>query len=206
MNEFHSQTPIEYYRGDTGQQFKPCKHCRQMIDPKAKVCPYCRKSQSNTLLTVLIIGVALFFGVPFLVGFIHGITGQTTTSTVKTGSTSNTENSINQIVYDDRGIKIFYKGTNETSRYIDLYFLIENNTDTNYCVQERNFSVNDFMISTTFSADVAAHKKINDNIRIYKSDLSDNNIKDIEKTEFNFHIFEWNHISGGFDTETITLY
>ena len=34
---------------------KKCKHCKEEIDAKAKVCPHCRKKQSNPILTVIIV-------------------------------------------------------------------------------------------------------------------------------------------------------
>ena len=36
---------------------KPCKHCRQMIDKRATVCPYCRKKQGNLgcLIAILVV-------------------------------------------------------------------------------------------------------------------------------------------------------
>lgn len=46
---------------------KPCKYCKQMIDKKASVCPYCRKSQSSALgcgcLTAIVVFVMLFLSV-----------------------------------------------------------------------------------------------------------------------------------------------
>ena len=39
------------------QPMKQCKHCRQMIDARAKVCPYCRKKQSSSgCLVLLLVG------------------------------------------------------------------------------------------------------------------------------------------------------
>lgn len=67
----YSQTEIEYTRGNP--QTKLCKYCRSEMDVRASVCPSCRRKQSNPLLAVLLIAVAVFIGVPFIVGFLNGI-------------------------------------------------------------------------------------------------------------------------------------
>lgn len=50
-------------------QTKICKYCRSEIDNKAKICPYCHKKQSHPLLTA----VAIFFGLPFMIGLFSGL-------------------------------------------------------------------------------------------------------------------------------------
>lgn len=55
-------------------QTKLCKYCRSEMDVRASVCPSCRRKQSNPLLAVLLIAVAVFIGVPFTVGFLNGVT------------------------------------------------------------------------------------------------------------------------------------
>ncbi len=46
---------------------KKCKYCQTEIDSKAKVCPHCRKKQSN-IQKWIIIGVVVILVVPFLIG------------------------------------------------------------------------------------------------------------------------------------------
>ena len=42
---------------DNIQKMKQCKYCRQMIDKKAKICPFCRKKQGSGCLSVVVAGV-----------------------------------------------------------------------------------------------------------------------------------------------------
>lgn len=188
-------------------QTKLCKHCRSQMDVRATVCPSCRKKQSHPFLTVMLILAAAFIGIPFCIGFMKGVTGESRKTTVQPSNSVESESTPVQsrLVYDKDGIRISYTGIEENSSRLQVKFLIENNTDKRYCIQQRDFSVNGYMIDALMSADVAAHKKCNDQIKVYKSNLSDNGIDQIENIEFKFHIFEWDHLSGGFDTDIITL-
>ena len=88
----------------------------------------------------------------------------------------------------------------------EVKLLIENNTNTDYCIQTRNMSVNGYMMDPVFSPDVAAGKKANDSITFYKTQLEENDIDRIDQMEFNFYIFSWDDmLDSGFDTETIIL-
>lgn len=110
------------------------------------------------------------------------------------------------VLYDANGIKITYKGITSGWMGTDVNLLIENNTDTDYCIQVRNMSVNGFMVDPTFSPDVAAGKKANDAISFYSSQLEENNIDKIEQLEFYFHIFSWDDMmDSAIETDTIVL-
>lgn len=192
-------------------QTKLCKYCCSEMDVRASVCPSCRRKQSHPLLTALLIATAVFIGLPFCVGFVKGFTGSTKKSSqVSEVSRSDTvtpssEQTQKTVVYNKNGILIYYTGIEELSSRYELKFLIENNTDIEYCVQERNFSVNGYMVSSSISAKTAPHKKNNDRITIFKSSLEKNNISDIKDIEFNFHIFDWNDWTSGFDSDTIKI-
>lgn len=47
----------QMYNQQPSGMMKPCKHCRQMIDKRATVCPYCRKKQGNLgcLIAILVV-------------------------------------------------------------------------------------------------------------------------------------------------------
>lgn len=46
------------------EQMKKCKHCQTDIPKKAKVCPNCRKKQSNKLgIALIVVGVLIVIGV-----------------------------------------------------------------------------------------------------------------------------------------------
>lgn len=222
----YSQTEHEYYRGEQNfpppppqqspyQQTKLCKYCRSQMDVRAAVCPSCRKKQSHPLLTVLLIAAAVFLGIPFCVGFVQGVTKGLNensvqdvkeTSTVKSEPAAKSSHSnINKVAYNKNGIKITYTGIEEKSSYFEIQFLIENNTDKKYCVQDKDFSINGYMINSIMSATVAPHKKMNDGIKVYKSQLTENKIDRVEYIEFKFHIFDWDNWLDGYDTNSIKI-
>lgn len=108
-------------------------------------------------------------------------------------------------LYNANGIKIMYKGISYDYGYRNIDLYIENNSSKNVTVQVRDFSINGYMIDPMFSSDIAAGKKINDDISIFSSDLFDNNIDEIETIEFYFHIFDSDSWSNDFDTDIIKI-
>lgn len=117
-----------------------------------------------------------------------------------------TAETINQVVYDDNNIKVTYTGIEEKPSRYEIMFLIENNNDDyTCCVQDRNLSVNGFMISGGISATVAPQKKKNDGISIYKSRLEENNIDSIENIEFTFAIYNWDTLTSVADSDVISI-
>lgn len=209
----YSQTEIEYTRGNQNHpQTKLCKYCRSEMDVRASVCPSCRKKQNHPLLTVLLIAaVSIFIVIPFLNGLRDGIKkglNNTSTSSVDRQADKQDSESTEQesrLLFNQKDIKISYTGIEETSSRIKIKLFIENNSDTNYCVQVRDFSVNNYMIDPSFSSEIAPKKMINDTITISKSKLDENNISELENVEFKFHIFDWDHWSDGFDSDIINL-
>lgn len=119
--------------------------------------------------------------------------------------TSKTENSSNaeKVIYDKNNVKIVYKGISEGSydKYINLY--IENNSSKNFTVQVRDFSINGYMIDPVFSPNIAAGKKINDDISIHKSKFEKNDIDEIKDVELKFLILNSDDYSDNIETETI---
>lgn len=90
------------------------------------------------------------------------------------------------VIYDANGITITYKGIEEEFTGLGIKVLIENNSDKDCMVQDRDFSLNGFMVDTYFSPDIAAGKKINDEISVPKRELENNDISidNIETAEF----------------------
>lgn len=212
---------------------KKCKFCQSEIDNKAKICPNCQKKQGKgilgTIITVFIVLVVFII----IVGSCASNKDDKDDKTSKSAEivTQNKENdttkeaSINkdkadktttesteapeasQVLYDQNGITITYKGIEETYMGVDVKVLIENNTDKNYCVQSRDFSINGYMVDTIFSADVASGKKINDSISVFKSALEKNDIDydSISSIEFYLHIFNWDEFDSSFDSDIISI-
>lgn len=95
-----------------------------------------------------------------------------------------------QVLYDEKDIKITAKGIKDGWMGTELALLIENNSGKGITVQARNANVNGYMVPTTMSADVASGKKANDSLTFETSGLKEWGIETIAKVEFSFHIFD----------------
>ena len=112
-----------------------------------------------------------------------------------------------QLMAERDGIRIILKrlDTEDSFWGAELYVFVENNSETDISVQVRDVSVNGFMISPSFHAEVLSGTKVFDKITFFEKDLEDNDIVDIEELELYFHVFEkdgWNTL---FDTEVIKV-
>ena len=67
---------------------KKCKYCQQEIDAKAKICPHCKKKQSNPIIRA----VCIFFGVILICGGISTAFGGTETDTNTNTNSTNSNN------------------------------------------------------------------------------------------------------------------
>jgi len=113
-----------------------------------------------------------------------------TGGTVESQTTSE-EQQVEQVMLEQDGIKVVYKGLNTGGFFgPTMKVYIENNTDKNIIVQVNEFSVNDFMVNPLFSQDVAANKKANGEISILQSYLDENSITKIETIELTFVIID----------------
>lgn len=110
------------------------------------------------------------------------------------------------IIYDKNNITVTAKGLEEDSIFgPSIKILIENNSDKNITIQTRNESINGYMASFLFSADIVAGKKSNDTITLFSSDLKRFGIETIADIEFQLHIFcsdDWETID---DSDIISL-
>ncbi len=111
-----------------------------------------------------------------------------------------------ELLYEGGGIRIISKGMAEDSIFgpgLNLY--IENFTDESITVQTRDLSINGFMVSGLFSAEVTSQKRVIDDVTFMSSDLEDNGIETITDLEFAFHIIETDGWDTIVDTEKIVL-
>lgn len=172
-----------------------CKYCQSEIDARAKVCPHCRRKQSNDGLIIVlsVIGVLLFLsiGIPFMKGFMAGYNAETSNTSVNVPTEPVTEPPTEAeavVIYDQDNVKVSYLGLEQTDRKAKINLLIENGSADNLMIQTRDLSVNSYMIDPYFSAHVAAEKNAYDSINIHTSDLEANKITDIKDIEFKLHI------------------
>lgn len=106
-------------------------------------------------------------------------------------------------IYNANGVIVHYQGIiyNERFKEIQIQLYIENNNDHDIRIQADDFSINGFKTSKIFSSDIAAGQKVNDEIYVFVSKLSDNNITKIENIETKFNIVELK--DGAIDINTL---
>lgn len=195
---------------------KVCKYCRTEIDKKAKICPNCKKKQSNTLGNIVAILVFIFIVIPFTKGFFSAMLKDTNKSATTASTATLTDSGENEassdmaepetdalLLYEKDGIKVSYTGLDSNSDKVMIKLLVENDTDTPRLIQTRDTSINGFMVDDIFSCDIAAGKKSNDYIRIYKKELEKNSITDVHDVEFYLSISNSNDWRDSFDSDII---
>ena len=62
------------------KETKVCKHCKKEIDKRVKICPYCLKIQSNSIIK----GICLFLLAIIIIGSISFTSNDNTCSNKKT--------------------------------------------------------------------------------------------------------------------------
>lgn len=131
---------------------------------------------------------------------------QATSTVALSSKASGSQTGAGTLLVEKDGIKITYTGVDYSGTSgPKLKVLIENNTSKTYAVQARECSVNGFMIQPTFSANVAAGKKVNDELSFSKSNMDKNGVSSIQTVELFFHIFNWDAMSDSFDTTKVTI-
>lgn len=140
------------------QNMKPCKHCKQMIDAKATVCPYCRKKQSNVGCLIAILIPISFFLFILILGAIGSSKKQSGSVTVETDS--NVQNSVTQTEAQTAGAtvatteenKMAYDITNTSFNYytntigsVEYYGIVEitNTGNCNISLDDCTFDLED---------------------------------------------------------------
>lgn len=129
----------------------------------------------------------------------------TTVQPTKKAKPKQKKKSTNQVIFNNRGIKLTFTGTAKNEYETGLKFLVENNSSQDYTIQLDDVSVNGFMIEPTFSCDVNKGKKANDIAWFDSDELKDNDINKINKVEFSLQAFNWDDDSNVFNSAKITL-
>ena len=109
------------------------------------------------------------------------------------------------VLLEQDGIKITATGMDDGLFGTELKLLIENDSSTNLTFQARNASVNDYMVDTMMSEDVAAGKRANTSRTFSTSGLKDCGIDTIANMEFSFHIFTTDGWDDFLDSDIISL-
>ncbi|WP_102048617.1 hypothetical protein [Pygmaiobacter massiliensis] len=129
-----------------------------------------------------------------------------TLETSSYGEYTQTYNDEGQLLYEENGVKIVYKGLSKDSFMgPEILLYIENNSEQSITVQQANMSVNGFMVDGIMSAEVVAGTKAMTGITIMETKLQENKITELENVELSFHVFNtdtWNTV---FDTAPIGI-
>lgn len=110
-----------------------------------------------------------------------------------------------KLIMDQNGVKIYYKGVEDDLMGKNILLKIENNSSKDYTVQQRDLSINGYMVSGIISESVKAGKKANSDITVLSSDLEENDITDIEEISVSFHVFSSDDWLDTFDSDSITI-
>ena len=109
-------------------------------------------------------------------------------------SIDTTPNDAGKELFNSNGVKIVGKYVDEASFWgAGVLLYIENNSGQNIIVQCDDMSINGFMVTPYFSADVYDGKKAIDDITILSSDLEDNGITSVDEIELVFKILNENY-------------
>jgi len=111
------------------------------------------------------------------------------------------------VAVDQNGIRMVIKKLDSEESFwgADVYVYVENNSQRDITVQLRDVSVNGFMIEPSFSCDVLAGKKAFDTVTFLESDLTENDIRDIDTMEFRVLVFDADEWEDIFLTEPVTV-
>lgn len=123
--------------------------------------------------------------------------------------TSTPDNKVNveeQVLLEQDGVLITLKSLSYDGFFgPSLKVLIENKSEKDITVQVRKTVVNDVMVDTLFSSDVAAGKKANDEITYMGSDLKEANIETIKSFELVLILIDPDSFDTIFETEPLTI-
>lgn len=111
-----------------------------------------------------------------------------------------------QVCFENMGIKVTAKSIeNDLIFGTGIKLLIENNGSRAYSIGVDDVIVNDCMISTLFSSQVAAGKKANDTLYLSSSDLKAAGIGNIGKIEIYFYIYDTDSYETVYRADCVTI-
>ena len=107
-------------------------------------------------------------------------------------------------LYNDGGIRIVGKAVDENSFWGSAILLyIENNSGRNVGINAQNMSINGYMVTPVFSANVYNERMAIDDITILRSELEENGIESIDTVQLSFRIYDSDNFSTIAETDTI---
>ena len=111
-----------------------------------------------------------------------------------------------EVIYDTNGIKVVAKSADDKFLGKGVVFYLENNTDRHVVVNGENISVNGYMMTDLFYADLAPQSHAVDILTLLSSDLQNNAIDTIEEVDLTLRITDYDSYDNIDTTSPITLH
>lgn len=133
-------------------------------------------------------------------------TDEITLQTSAAGTYTQTYDDSGKVIYDTNGIKVVAKSADDEFLGKGVAFYLENNTDRHVVVNGENISVNGYMMTDLFYADLAPQSHAVDILTLLSSDLQNNAIDTIEEVDLTLRITDYDSYENIDTTSPITLH
>lgn len=133
-------------------------------------------------------------------------TDEITLQTSAAGTYAQTYDDSGEVIYDTNGIKVVAKSADDEFLGKGVVFYLENNTDRHVVVNGENISVNGYMMTDLFYADLAPQSHAVDILTLLGSDLQNNAIDTIEEVDLTLRITDYDSYENIDTTSPITLH
>lgn len=133
-------------------------------------------------------------------------TDEITLQTSATDTYTQTYDDSGEVIYDTNGIKVVAKSVDDEFLGKGVVFYLENNTDRHVVVNGENISVNGYMMTDLFYADLASQSHAVDILTLLSSDLQNNAIDTIEEVDLTLRITDYDSYDNIDTTSPITLH
>lgn len=133
-------------------------------------------------------------------------TDEITLQTSAAGTYTQTYDDSGKVIYDTNGIKVVAKSADDEFLGKGVVFYLENNTDRHVVVNGENISVNGYMMTDLFYADLASQSHAVDILTLLSSDLQNNAIDTIEEVDLTLRITDYDSYDNIDTTSPITLH
>ena len=133
-------------------------------------------------------------------------TDEISLQTSAAGTYTQTYDDSGEVIYDTNGIKVVAKSADDEFLGKGVVFYLENNTDRHVVVNGENISVNGYMMTDLFYADLAPQSHAVDILTLLSSDLQNNVIDTIEEVDLTLRITDDDSYENIDTTSPITLH
>lgn len=112
---------------------------------------------------------------------------------------------IENLVYEDSNVKIYYNGITGKEDDYTINLTIENLSNKTLQISDKDTSINGYMADPSFVVTVAPGKKAKDGMRMYYSRAENFPMNEIENIETRFHISNEDNWKDNYDTENVIV-